>query len=513
MDRKVLLILVFGATVSNLLALARGEGRNGEKMRSLTVLSPVYEVDRPYRSMKGPSSVQSVSSPESDNIELLWVTGFRATIVGPDGQTPRSQEFMCHSNLDFNQATHSQLFNLPRYHTNRLFTLSQGQQEIRFPRGFGLPYYSDESFRLTTQVLNFNLKNQSEHVRHKVTIEYILDGELEEPMKPLFMTSGWGMVLLEGEDGFYGVENPDEAHGEGCLPGAAAGPDKYDDEFNRKFSGHWVVKPGREMNGTLVSNIMELPYDTTVHYMAVHLHPYAESLELVDLTTEESVFKSRTRGFTDKIGLEHVQYFSSGEGIPVYKDHEYELVSTYNNTTSEDQDSMAVLLLYLQDKKFQKRERVKVAQADRPVRLSRERIRLSTHFGDLTMALYPDVAPRHVQKMLRLVRLGVYDTVGFSRVEPGFLLQTGYARFRSGEPLTPEQKEAIHALAAEFSNLEHRGGVVSMVLDANADPHSANASFFILLGEAPFLDGRYTIFWRDYRRLRHTGQNCRGAQK
>ena len=206
------------------------------------------------------------------------------------------------------------------------------------------------------------------------------------------------------------------------------------------------------------------------------------------------MFKSRTRPFSDKVGLEHVEYFSSEKGIPVFKDHEYELVSSYNNTTSEDQDSMAVLLLYLQDKKFQKRERVKAAHVDLPVRLSRERIRLRTNFGDLTLALYPDVAPHHVEQMLRLVRLGVYDTVGLSRIQPGFLIQTGYATFRSGAALTPDQKAGIHALAAEFSDLEHRRGTVSMVLNDNADPHSARASFFILLDDAPFLDGGYTIF-------------------
>ena len=85
---------------------------------------------------------------------------------------------------------------------------------------------------------------------------------------------------------------------------------------------------------------MNIPYDTTVHYIAVHLHPFAESLELVDLTTGEPVFKSEVDNFEDKIGLRRVQYFSSEEGVPVYKDHEYELMSIYNNTTSVNQDEI-----------------------------------------------------------------------------------------------------------------------------------------------------------------------------
>ena len=112
------------------------------------------------------------------------------------------------------------------------------------------------------------------------------------------------------------------------------------------------MKPGREVNQTLVTKILELPYDTTIHYIAVHLHPFAESLELRDLTTGQVVFKSSTRQFPDRIGLAHVDSFSSVEGIPIYKDHEYELVSVYQNITDKDQDSMAVMNLYMLDKDF-----------------------------------------------------------------------------------------------------------------------------------------------------------------
>ena len=274
-------------------------------------------------------------------------------MVAEDGRTPVSQEFMCHSNLDFDRERHAGLFDLPIYHTDRLFTLSQGQYEIDLPDGFGLPYYSDEPFWLTTQVLNLNPDETVHRVRHKVAIEYVVDGESAKGMKPLFMTSAWGLVLLEGEDGQFGMAEAGEEH-EGCLPGEAASEDMRDDGQGRRFSGHWVVPPGRQVNRTRVTTIMKLPYDTTVHYIAVHLHPFAESLELIDLTDEKSVFKSKVAGAEGKIGIERVDYFSSAEGIPLHADHEYELVSTYENTTDENQDSMAVMLLYLLDKAFEK---------------------------------------------------------------------------------------------------------------------------------------------------------------
>ena len=49
-----------------------------------------------------------------------------------------------------------------------------------------------------------------------------------------------------------------------------------------------------------------------------------------------------------------MDYYSSPEGLPLYKDHQYELVSKYNNTTQEAVDSMAVMYLYMRDPRFEK---------------------------------------------------------------------------------------------------------------------------------------------------------------
>ena len=98
---------------------------------------------------------------------------------------------------------------------------------------------------------------------------------------------------------------------------------------------------------------MKLTFDTTLHFAAVHLHPFAQSLELRDLTADKTVFKANAQNFKDKIGLKKVDYFSSEEGVPLYKDHEYELISVYNNTTDLDQDSMAVMFLYVLDQEFE----------------------------------------------------------------------------------------------------------------------------------------------------------------
>ncbi len=320
-----------------------------------TVLSQVYNVDRKYRSMMGPYSQQEVRLGGEGESELLWITGYEAVMVASDGESPMPQDFMCHSNLDLDLDLHRELFGTSAGFGSRLFTLSQGQFSVRFPNGFGIPVMSDEPLSLTTQVLNLNIEGETFDVRHKVSIEYLRDDDVDG-MTALYPSAAYGLALLDGENGYYGVREADEEqHGPGCMVGETASDHEYHDGQGRTFTGHWLVKPGREVNRTLVTELMRLPYDTTLHYVAVHLHPFAESLELRDLTTDETLFSSSARNFEDKIGLAHVDYFSSVEGIRLYQDHEYEIVSTYHNTTDEDQDSMAVMYLYLRDLEFEKR--------------------------------------------------------------------------------------------------------------------------------------------------------------
>jgi hypothetical protein len=103
----------------------------------------------------------------------------------------------------------------------------------------------------------------------------------------------------------------------------------------------------------VVTEKMNLPYDTETHAIGVHLHPFAEYIALKDLTTNQVLYENRPVQAERKIGLSHVPYYSDADkGIPLYKNHEYEIITTYNNTSSEDQDAMAVLGLYSIDKDF-----------------------------------------------------------------------------------------------------------------------------------------------------------------
>ena len=127
-------------------------------------------------------------------------------------------------------------------------------------------------------------------------------------------------------------------------------------------------------------------------------------------------------------------------------------------------------------------------------RVANERVILHTNAGDIVLALYPDAAPRHVAQILKLVRMGAYDSTHFLRVIPGFLVQIAEVTDRPA-PLNVAQAAAVHPLKAEFNTLHHENGVLSMSRDEKV-PDSALTSFSILLGEWPQGDGRYTIFGR-----------------
>lgn len=494
-------------------SLISAQTQAANTVHNLEVLSPIYKIDKIIKSMEGPQSSQPVYLTDSQPPELLWITGFKTDMVGADGKTPSLPEFMCHVNLDYNPGLHSQLFNGNSGTNARLLTLSQGQINTQFPEGFGLPIMSNEPVSMNTQVLNFNLENPNLDVRHKVTFSFVKDSELKEPMKPLFNTSGFGMAQLEGTPGAYGIPEHDESkHGPNCLPGEAApnarGGSVYQDGFNRKFSGHWVVKPGREVNHTNITKYLNLPFDTTLHYAAVHLHPFSESLELRDVTAKKSIFKSKTKNFKNKIGLIDVSSFSSKKGVALYKDHEYELISTYNNTTKANQDSMAVMMLFLFDKNFKKpappsttaslsplQSLMGVSNAAKTTLMptgTRPYLLLHTTAGDLLAELHPDLAPKTVEQIIRLVKGGLYDSTPFFRLEQNFVLQTANVQGRS-LPITSEQQLLIQRIPAEFGGLKHQRGMLSMAR-ADGDVNSAESSFSILLADAPHLDTHYATF-------------------
>ncbi len=111
--------------------------------------------------------------------------------------------------------------------------------------------------------------------------------------------------------------------------------------------------------------------------------------------------------------------------------------------------------------------------------------------NQIKVELYPETAPNTVNNFISLVKKGYYDGLIFHRVIPGFMIQ-------GGDPLGRGVGGPGYGIKGEFSangfqnTLKHTKGVISMA--RAMDPDSAGSQFFIMVEDAPHLDGQYAAF-------------------
>ena len=114
--------------------------------------------------------------------------------------------------------------------------------------------------------------------------------------------------------------------------------------------------------------------------------------------------------------------------------------------------------------------------------------------GTITLDLFADKAPKHVERLVEMAREGAYDGVVFHRVIDGFMAQTGdveHGKHDGDTSMAGTGGSDKPDLAAEFSDASFQAGTVGMA--RAQDPNSANSQFFIDLAPATFLDGQYTV--------------------
>ncbi len=113
------------------------------------------------------------------------------------------------------------------------------------------------------------------------------------------------------------------------------------------------------------------------------------------------------------------------------------------------------------------------------------------HDTKIKVELYPDIAPNTVNNFISLVQNEFYDDVIFHRIIPGFMIQ-------GGDPEGIGMGGPGYRIKGEFSangfenNLRHTRGVISMARASH--PDSAGSQFFIMVEDAPHLDGQYAAF-------------------
>lgn len=111
--------------------------------------------------------------------------------------------------------------------------------------------------------------------------------------------------------------------------------------------------------------------------------------------------------------------------------------------------------------------------------------------GVMKVELYPETAPNTVANFISLVEKGFYNGTIFHRVIPGFMIQ-------GGDPEGTGMGGPGYRIKGEFTanrfqnDLKHTKGVISMARSGH--PDSAGSQFFIMVDDAPHLDGQYASF-------------------
>jgi len=138
---------------------------------------------------------------------------------------------------------------------------------------------------------------------------------------------------------------------------------------------------------------------------------------------------------------------------------------------------------------------------------------IKTSYGEMTVAFWPDVAPKTVENFRRLARESFYDGTAFHRIIKGFMIQGGCPHTKVGAAGAPGTGGPGWNLKAEFNAKPHVRGVLSMARSAH--PDSAGSQFFICHGDARFLDRQYTAFGEVVKGLdvldRIAGVPCTGS--
>ncbi|RZJ34541.1 MAG: hypothetical protein EOO51_09430 [Flavobacterium sp.] len=310
------------------------------------MISPSFLIDGIYKSMEGPKSSNYVQL--SQDSTLLWLTGFSVKALSAKTRKQISNDFICHTNVDFNDARYYSEFGLTdrigkQY--PRMTSLSHGLEHFSFPKGYGVPMRGNDLLYVTTQSLNHNIPDTNFVIRHEVSIKYFRGNR---PMKPLMSRTAFIMLPYDKD---HPYSAPLDKGADMCVP-VETKNHSYDDGHGNMMSGHWVIPPGRRTYRSNANGQLQIADSLRLHAAAIHVHPFAESITLFDKTAGKAIFTSHIKNHKGKIGLSNIEQFRSEAGVWLYANHDYELVMQTNNTSATNQDMMGSMFLFFYDKQL-----------------------------------------------------------------------------------------------------------------------------------------------------------------
>lgn len=309
------------------------------------MISPAFLIDGIYTSMEGPKASNYVQL--SQDSTLLWLTGFHVRALNAKTKESISNDFICHTNVDFNDVKYFSNFHLEKRIGSqypRMTSLSHGLENFTFPKGYGVPMKGNDLLFVTTQSLNHNLTDANIQVKHEVGIDYTKNTS----MKPLMSRTAFIMLPY---DKFDPYKQPLDPASNQCIP-VETKNHSYDDGSGNKLSGHWVIPTGKNTYRSGINNQLQIADSLRLHAAAIHVHPFATAITLFDKTTNKAIFISKITNHKGNIGLSKIEQYTSEEGVWLYKDHDYELVLDVDNTTVKEQDMMGSMFLFFYDKEL-----------------------------------------------------------------------------------------------------------------------------------------------------------------
>jgi peptidyl-prolyl cis-trans isomerase B (cyclophilin B) len=112
---------------------------------------------------------------------------------------------------------------------------------------------------------------------------------------------------------------------------------------------------------------------------------------------------------------------------------------------------------------------------------------MHTNHGAIEIELFDEDAPKTVENFRKLAADGFYDGVIFHRIIRDFMIQ-------GGDPTGTGTGGPGYTFEDEINDHKIIRGALAM---ANAGPNTNGSQFFIVTtAEAPWLDGKHTVFGR-----------------
>ena len=324
---------------------SRDSGASDEStlLRTLEVDTPPIRLTKRYASMHGPKSIRSFQLDTDPENTRVWIRRYKIGIVE---EGPGDTEFLCHAWLMADSGRpdpeSGQRGTRGGRDPSLFLTISQGLEDLHFPEGYAVEFDSRDVSRLgvMTMAVNNNHDEIDREIQFRATIDYLDDPAAQQlgikPLTGFQLHANQALSVVSSPGGPGSGHEGHSGHGSGGQS-AATGQGRTD---------HWLVPPGRQvLRSDVESGVVR--FDGMIHFIKIHLHPYGESVTLIDKTTGEEVWKGLAKNHSERAHLTEIESYSSTTGIPVYRDRNYELVTVYNNPTDEPIDAMAVMRIFV----------------------------------------------------------------------------------------------------------------------------------------------------------------------